>query len=172
MTILVGITNGEIIHMGADRGASDEESILPLRKPKVNIRGDWIYAHSGSLGTGQLMHCITMPDVEDYDPFIVLRMNIVEELKSAVESFGSDSPEHAAEFLIGAKGRLFELSTADWGVAEVEESALGSGGAFGLGSLYSTKDYKGLPAYRVQTAIESAIHYSPTCLGPIDILYL
>ena len=173
VTCIVGITDGESVYIGSDRGASDDESILSLKKPKVYIRGDWIFAYSGSLGTGQLMQCITMPDLNDGDdPFIILRLDIVDALKGAIDSYGTDHSDHAADFLIGAKGRLFELSTADWGVAEVEETALGSGGAFALGSLFSTKDTYSNPMMRMTYALNAAITYSPTCQGPIDILYL
>lgn len=173
MTIIIGIAKGDTVYIGADRGASDGESIVSLSRPKVRVRGDWIYAYSGSLGTGQLMDCITIPDIDDQDPFILLRLDIVEALKDAIESYGTANEEHHAEFLIGAKGRLFEFSTADWGVAEIEETALGSGGAFALGSLHTTKQYEvALPTYRIEQALNAAITYSPTCQGPIDILFL
>lgn len=173
MTCIVGIASEDKVYIGSDRGASDGESIISLAKPKVYIRGDWIFAYSGSLGTGQLMQCITIPDIDDQDPFIVLRLDIVEALKNAMESFGTPDNEHASDFLIGAKGRLFELSTSDWGVAEVEESALGSGGAFALGSLHTTKQFPvATPTYRIEQALNAAITCSPTCQGPIDILYL
>jgi len=172
MTCIVGISDKDTIYIGADRGASDDDSIVSLLKPKVYIKGDWIFGYSGSLGTGQLMQCITMPDVsEDEDPFIVLRMDIVEALKVAIDSYGNDSSDHAADFIIGCKGRLFEFSTEDWGVAEVKEVAIGSGGAFALGSLFSTSDIDN-PIVRLTIAIEAAITYSPSCQGPTDILYL
>jgi len=172
VTCIVGITNGKNVYIGGDRGASDEESIVSLTKPKVYVRGDWIFAYSGSLGTGQLMQCITMPEVEELDPFIVLRMDIVQELKSAIESFGTGDSDHTAEFLIGCKGRLFELSTADWSVAEVNETALGSGGAFAMGSLHTTYSYNIPIEERIELALDSAITYSPTCQGPMDILHI
>lgn len=170
MTVIAGIAKDNIVYIGADRGASDEDSIVSLLSPKVYIRGDWIFGYSGSLGTGQLMQCIVMPDIlEGEDPFIVLRMDIVEALKVAIDSYGNDSSDHAADFIIGCKGRLFEFSTEDWGVAEVKEVAIGSGGAFALGSIYSTSHIDN-PIVRLRTAIESAITYSPSCQGPIDIL--
>lgn len=173
MTCIIGIAHEGHVYIGGDRSASDGESIVSLTTPKVYIRGDWIFAYSGSLGSGQLMQCITIPDIDDQDPFIILRMDIVEALKSAIDTYGTSNEEHAAEFLIGSKGRLFELSTADWGVAEVKETSLGSGGAFAMGSLHTTSQFPvATPLYRIEQALDAAITYSPTCQGPIDILML
>ena len=91
-------------------------------------------------------------------------------MRSAIDLYGSHDPEHSSEFIIGTQGRLFELSTADWSVAEVNETALGSGSPFALGSLYTTKDFPATHEFRINMAIEAAITYSPSCQGWVDIL--
>ena len=63
---------------------------------------------------------------------------------------------------------MFEFNTGDWGVAEITECSIGSGGNFALGSLYTSIDSD--PMDRIELALEAAIAYSPTCQGPIDIL--
>lgn len=173
MTCIVGISDGKNVYMGADRGASDDVTIVSLSQPKVKVKGDWIYGYSGSLGNGQLFDLIDLPPVaKDEDPFKILRLDIVEELKSIIESHGSDKDENATDFLIGCKGRLFEMSTSDWGVLEVTEVAIGSGGNFALGSLHTTYNIPIPIRERIEHALGAAITYSPTCQGPIDILYL
>lgn len=169
MTVIVGITSGKHIYMGADRGASDEESIVSLSRPKIQIKDGWIFGYSASLGTGQLMEIIDLPIPND-DVYRLIRKDIVSELKSAIEDYGSSDSDHTADFLIGAKGMLFEFNTSDWSVAEVKETAVGSGGPFALGSLYTSKHL--LVEDRIDLAVHSAIQYSPTCQGPIDILKL
>jgi hypothetical protein len=74
------------------------------------------------------------------------------------------------DILIGIRGRLFELSPVDWSVAEVLETAIGSGGDFALGSLHTTKEFPATPEFRIEYALNAAIAYSPNCQGPIDIL--
>jgi ATP-dependent protease HslVU (ClpYQ) peptidase subunit len=173
VTCIVAMVDNNSIYMGADRGASDDDSIVSLSNPKVYIKGDWIFGFSGSLGTGQLMQCITLPIVKDTDDvFVIVRTTIVKLLKDAIDIYGSESSDHTADFLIGCKGRLFEMSTEDWGVVEVDEVAIGSGGAFALGSLYSTKEAYSNAHIRMTYALNAAITYSPTCQGPIDILYI
>lgn len=173
MTCIVGISDGETVYIGADRGASDDVTIVSLSQPKVKVKGDWIYGYSGSLGNGQLFDLIDLPPVaDDEDPFKILRLDIVEDLKSIIESHGSDKEENATDFLVGCKGRLFEMSTADWGVLEVAEVAVGSGGNFALGSLHTTYNIPISIEDRIQHALNAAITYSPTCQGPIDILHI
>jgi ATP-dependent protease HslVU (ClpYQ) peptidase subunit len=171
VTCIVGVASDGKVYMGADRGLSSDHEIVSMTNSKIHIRDKWIFGFSGSLGTGQLMEFINIPILnKGDDPYSILRLLIVEEFKSMVEKYGSlTTPEDHCDFLIGANGRLFEFSTEDWGVAEIKESAVGSGSSFALGSLYSTTHYK-VPEKRVEKAVCSAIHYSPSCQGPIDIL--
>ena len=169
MTVIVGITDGTTVYIGGDRGVSDDVSILSLSRPKVHINNGWVFGYSGSLGVGQLMEIIDMPDAGE-DPYKTLRTDVVSHMRSAIDLYGSHDPEHTSDFIIGTQGRLFELSTADWSVAEVNETALGSGSPFALGSLHTTKDFPATPGFRIEMALNAAITCSPTCQGGIDIL--
>ena len=171
MTCIVGIANGTNVYIGADRSASDDITIVPMCRPKVHIKNDYVFAYAGSFGTGQLMEML--PFNYDYDdPYYSIRLSLVEDLKKAIDSFGSTSEEDYTQFLIGTKGRLFELSTADWSVIEVKESAIGSGNNIALGSLYTTSSIYTDSSIRIQLAIEAAIQYSPSCSGPVDIKFV
>lgn len=172
MTCIVGIADGVNVYIGSDRSASDDITITSMCRPKVHIKNDFIFAYAGSFGTGQLMEMIVDLDITHDDPYLTIRLFMVEQMKKAIDAFGSTSEENVAQFLIGCKGRLFEFSTDDWSVIEVEESAVGSGGAIALGSLYTTKSIYTDHSIRIRMALEAAIHYSPTCVGPIDVLCL
>ena len=177
MTCIVGIAYEGTVYIGSDRGASDGDSILSMCRPKVHVKQDWIFGYAGDLGTAQLLEFADLPILEeDEDPYKVLRLDVVEELRSLIESHGTmpnDKEDNSASFLIGAKGRLFELSTSDWSVVEVYETAIGSGGTFALGSLHTTSQFPvALPTYRIEQALNAAITLSPTCQGPTDILML
>ena len=175
MTCIVGISDKGKVYIGGDRGASDGSAIISLVTPKVYIRDEWIFGYAGSMGIGQIMQIITIPILkEKEDPFIVLRMDIVDQFKSIMDSQGiSITEDNDTDILIGIRGRLFEFSPADWSVAEVKETAIGSGGNFALGSLYTSSLYTNiLPIERIESALDAAITYSPSCQGPIDILSL
>ena len=82
---------------------------------------------------------------------------------SKIKEFEDDS-----DILIGAKGRLFEITTSDFGVIELTQAAIGTGYQYALGSLHSTV---GQPALdRIASAMGAAVTHSPQCMGPIDIL--
>jgi len=100
-------------------------------------------------------------------------MDIVDQFKSIMDSQGiSITEDNDTDILIGCRGRLFEFSPADWSVAEVLETAIGSGGNFALGSLYTSSIYNIPIVERIEYALKAAITYSPSCQGPIDVLSL
>lgn len=171
MTCIVGISTSSNVYIGGDRSASDEQCIVPMCRPKVHNINGWVFGYAGSIGIGQLLEFINFPS-DVIDPYKTLRIDIVEQYKKAIESFGTSDDEAYAEFLIGYDDLLFEFNTSDWGVLQVKESAVGSGYNIALGSLYTTSIYLDYPpSTRVSTALDAAIKYSPSCLGPIDIVY-
>ena len=175
MTCIVGIAQEGSVYIGGDRGASDGSAIVSLATPKVYIRDEWIFGYAGSMGIGQIMQIINIPILqEDDDPFLILRMDMVDAFKSMMDIQGTSINEDSdTDFLIGCRGRLFEFSPSDWSVAEINETAIGSGGNFALGSLHTTSQYEAAsPIYRIEQALNAAIAYSPTCQGPMDIIYI
>jgi ATP-dependent protease HslVU (ClpYQ) peptidase subunit len=171
MTVIVGITDGTTVYIGGDRGASDEISIVSLYRSKVNINNNWVFGYAGSLGIGQLMEIIDMPSAEGKDPYKVLRTEVVSHMRNAIELYSVVDNEYSADFIIGTQGRLFELGTSDWSVAEVIETSIGSGSQFALGSLHTTKAFPAAtPEFRINMALEAATTYSPYCQGEVDIL--
>jgi len=172
MTVLVGIANGANVYIGADRAASDGDSIVSMSRPKVHKNNGWVFGYAGSIGTGQLMEFIDFPDPNAEDVYKLVRLDIVSSLKNLIDEYGKADDEQSAEFLIGANGRLFEFNTSDWGVTEIYETAGGSGNQIALGSLYtsflSTTDIE----QRMELALTAAITYSPSCQGPYDIEFI
>jgi hypothetical protein len=105
----VGISNEGNVYIGGDRGASDGSSIVSLSTPKVCIRDEWIFGYAGSMGIGQIMQIINIPLLqEDDDPFLVLRMDVVDAFKSMMDIQGlSITEDNDTDILIGCRGRLF-----------------------------------------------------------------
>jgi ATP-dependent protease HslVU (ClpYQ) peptidase subunit len=172
MTCIVGIVDEGITYIGGERAASDGSSILSSTRPKVAVRNGWVYGYAGGYGIGQLLDYIFLPDHTD-DIYKTLRLDVSTKYKEAIEAFSKMDDETTV--LIGREGRLFELTPADWSVIEINETAIGSGGNFALGSLYTSKylndnSMSTSPEMRVALALHSAIEYSPMCQGPVDIL--
>jgi hypothetical protein len=169
VTCIVGLVHDNTIYMGGDRSASDDSSIVSMIKPKVCIRDEWIYGYAGTIGIGQLINYIDLPSPEG-DIEKLIRLDICESLKTMIDSHARDTENEDTGFLIGAKGRLFEFNVGDWGVLEVDQSSIGSGNQIAFGSLYTSIDNN--PIDRIGMAVGAAITYSPSCQGPIDIIYI
>lgn len=169
MTCIVGIARDGIVYIGGDRGASDPYAILPLYRPKVKQCGEYLIGFAGSLGIGELAHYIDLPPIgKNIEK--TLRTSLVKSLKNAIEEYGNAShiDDNSTDWLIGVQGRLFEVSSEDWSVAEYQESSIGSGNAIALGSLHTSRNWKDQEK-RIRYALDAAVEISPSCLGPIDI---
>lgn len=166
MTCIVGIVDNGTIYIGGDRSASDEVSIISMKQPKVYVRDEWIYGYAGTIGEGQWMNYIDLPSPEG-DVERIIKTKVANLLHENMDNCNSESD---TSFIIGARGRLFEFSIQDWGVIEVEETSIGSGHQIAFGSLYTSIGRE--PIERIGTALGAAITYSPSCQGPIDILYI
>lgn len=173
MTIIAGVAHEGKVYMAADRGMSDKGFIGSIVNHKIAKVGDLLIGYSSSMGSGQLAHLCQYP-APRYDNLEGwLRIDFCDALQKAAELFKIDinTPENGVDFLVGVGGRVFEVSTEDWSVAEYDQIATGSGFAYALGSLYSTRDWED-PRKRVREAVKAAIQYSPSCQGPIDTLVL
>lgn len=173
MTAIVSLVHDNIIYIGGERAASDNESILSSAKAKVGIRDNLIYGYAGTYGIGQLIEIIDLPPLEG-DPFIYIKTIMVGELKKAIDLYSKDSMDNDTTWIIGCQSTegasLYEVSSSDWSVIEITMTAIGGGSQFCLGSLYTSIDKD--PIERIGLALGAAITYSPHCQGPIDILML
>jgi ATP-dependent protease HslVU (ClpYQ) peptidase subunit len=170
VTVIVGIARDGIVYMGGDRSASDGNIVLPLNRPKVKQCGEYLIGFAGSMGIGEIAHYIDMPPIgKNIEK--TLRTSFVKGLKNAIEEYGNAShlEDNSTDWLIGIHGRLFEISSQDWGVCEFIESSIGSGNAIALGSLHTSKNWKDQEK-RIKYSLDAAVEISPSCSGPIDIL--
>lgn len=170
MTCIVGIAKDGNVYIGGDRGASDSYTILPLSRPKVKKCGELLIGYSGSMGIGELAHYIDIPPIGNKNIEKTLRTVFVKALKNAIEEYGNAShlDDNSTDWLIGVNGRLFEIASEDWSVAEFAESSIGSGNTIALGSLHTTRSWKDQEK-RIKYSLQAAVEISPSCSGPIDI---
>lgn len=173
MTCIVAISDSGHVYMGGERGNSDSMCVVSSTRPKIFDMGQYLIGYAGNSGIGQAICYNFIPPVLKSSK---IDEHMIKLFIPALRSFFKDNEidlpdkedEHA-DILVGIKGRVYEISTQDFQCIEYNEVATGSGMLYALGSLHTSKS---LPAKeRVHIAIESAITYSPTCQGPIDILY-
>jgi ATP-dependent protease HslVU (ClpYQ) peptidase subunit len=174
MTCIVAISDNGKVYMGGDRGHSDSHTLVSSTQPKIFDVGSYLIGYCGNSGIGQAViynfqypavgktHNIDRHMLKVFIP--ALRLFFKEnDIKIP------DSDDDNAGFIIGVKGRVYEIDISDFQCVEYEEVSIGSGSSYAYGSLYTSID---LPAKaRVEKAIQAATNYSPTCKAPIDILY-
>lgn len=170
MTCIAGIAKDGIVYIGGDRGISDPYTILTLTRPKIKQCGEYLIGFAGSLGIGELAHYIDLPIIGNKNVEKTLRTLFVKALKNAIEEYGNAShiDDNSTDWLVGVQGRLFEISSEDWSVAEIDETAIGSGNNIALGSLHTTRSWKDQEK-RIRYSLNAAVDISPSCSGPIDI---
>jgi ATP-dependent protease HslVU (ClpYQ) peptidase subunit len=163
--------------MGADSGASDDNIILPVKDHKIVRNGKFLIGYAGDPGLGQLLHSIDLPDptnVKQENLLKFMRLSFAKTYKDAVDYYSphpansKEDDESGVAALIAVKGRLFEFDSGDFQLNEFDECAIGSGANFAFGVLYATAGYKDNKK-RIQKALDCAIQYSPSCLGPTYI---
>jgi hypothetical protein len=173
MTCIVGIADNDGVTIGGERAASTEDTILSTSRAKVGIRGDIVYGYSGTIGIGQMIEIIDLPPLKDTDTFVYIKTVLVRNLKKSIDAYGGKEKEDQdTSWLIGCRGKLYELHHADWDLIEFKETSLGGGAPIALGSLYTSSIGEYTTLDRVGLALGAAITYSPSCQGPVDILTL
>lgn len=174
MTIIVAVSNEKGYYMAGDRGASEDNLILPLASPKVWKAGPYLFGYYGNLDGEKIMYNFQppAPRKRDLDKFMLNEFSRA--LKACYDEtfvFAPDNKEAEFGMIIAVNGKLYEHDAATMSMTrfETEYLAVGSGAEYAYGSLFSTDVWKD-GKRRVRMAVESAIKYSTSCLGPVDIV--
>ena len=173
MTCIVALSDNGKVYMGGDRGHSDSHTLVSSTQPKIFDTGSYLIGYAGNSGIGQaVVYNFEYPAVGKTHN---IDRHMLKVFIPALRSFFKDndikipdSEDDNAGFIVGVKGRVYEIDISDFQCIEYEEVSIGSGSGYAYGSLYSTKDYE--PLDRIRQGLEAAIKYSPSCQGPIDIL--
>jgi ATP-dependent protease HslVU (ClpYQ) peptidase subunit len=166
MTCIVGLKTEDGIYIGGDSAVSTGDNLVQtMADPKVWTKGQFIFGYAGTLRAGQIIkYNFKIPPICDRDSMEYLVIGFVDAMRKTLKKAGAAKEENKEEeqsnqFLIGYKGRLFEIDEG-YGVCEVadEFTAIGSGTEYALGSLQTTKGLE--PDYRIIKALEAAAHFT------------
>lgn len=166
MSCVVGLLNNGSIYMGADGVATtDEGEKRPIIADKIFKNKNYLMGFTGSVRTGQLAAPKFLnPPSNIYDLPDALRELLIEKGSLLI----NDSQQHlqSCNFLVGYQGRLFEI-LSDFQLNEIRGNftAIGSGGTYAMGSLFSTKKWKS-PINRITSALEAASYFDGSCGKP------
>ena len=173
MTCIAVVRQDKAVYMAGDRGASTEDSILTLKAPKVFKIGPYLFGYAGTMDGERMRHNFKPPVPKtnvNLEKFMYTDFLI--SLRNFYENWWVDiSKESDFGMLIAFKGRIFEHNAFDMSLTEYDEDylAMGSGSDFALGSLWTTQHQKN-GKRRAQLAVEAAVKYSTSCIGPVDVV--
>ena len=160
------------IYMAGERGASDDGTILALSSPKVWKLGPYLIGYAGSMDGERIRYNFNpyVPDIKDTDKF--MQTKFIKQLRAFYNDFWVDtSKEGDLGLIIAVRGNIYEHSSADMSLSKytLPYLAMGSGAEYAYGYLNATEKSKD-PRKRVVGAVNAAIKFSPSCMGPIDVV--
>jgi ATP-dependent protease HslVU (ClpYQ) peptidase subunit len=174
MTCIAALKANGKVYMAGERGASTEDTILHLTKPKIKSIGPYVIGFAGSMDGQKIYYSFDPPKPypeEDLDAF--MNTKFLKYLREFYDDWWVDTAKDSElSLLIGIKDKLYEHNASDMSLNEFSSPfvSIGSGAHFAMGYLSATSITKTTPEKRVEGAVKTAIKFSPTCSGTVDIL--
>jgi len=174
MTCIVGVTHKGRVYMGGDSAGVSGLDLTVRKDQKVFPNGEFAIGFTSSFRMGQILQYVFIPPEivagESLSAFIVSRFipAVRDTFKREGFTYVESSREHGGCFLVGVRGRLFQIDS-DFQVGESIDAfaAIGCGPAYAYGSLHSTT---GAPGKRIMSALEAAAHFSAGVVGPFNMV--
>lgn len=174
MTCVVGLVDQGRVWMGGDSAGVAGWDLEVRRDPKVFRRGPFLIGYTTSFRMGQLLQfSLDVPDhPEGMDPYEYMVRYFVDAARRCFKDGGyaekKNEVESAGNYLVGYRGRIFELE----GSYQVGESvagfaAVGCGDQVAKGALFATPHLN--PRPRVRQALRAAERFSAGVRGPFTI---
>jgi ATP-dependent protease HslVU (ClpYQ) peptidase subunit len=174
MTVIVGLVDGGKVYMGGDSSAISGDWLAIRKDVKVFKRGEFLIGFTTSFRMGQLLaHALVPPAPNDgEDIFAFMVTSFVDAIRDCFKAGGyarkTAEAEEAGVFLVGLRGRLFEIES-DYQVGESLHgyASVGAGCSYALGSLFTSGHLP--PRDRVEVALNAAEALCPNVRGPFII---
>jgi ATP-dependent protease HslVU (ClpYQ) peptidase subunit len=173
MTCIVGLKANGKVYLAGERGASNEESIMHLTKPKIHKIGPYLVGFAGTMEGQRLSYTFDPPkphDDEDLDAF--MHTKFLKYLRDFYDEWWIDTGKDSElSMIIGIKDKLYEHNSEDMSMNDysIGYVSIGSGSSYAMGYMYGLTSFEN-PEKAVEGAVKAAIKFSPTCSGTIDIL--
>lgn len=162
--------------MGADSAGVSGLSLSVRADVKAFCKGPYVFGFTDSFRMGQLIrYQLDVPAPKEMVSSEFMCTVFIDALRRCLKEGGwaeqDKDRENGGNFLVGVRGRLFEVYS-DYQVAEYVApfAATGCGQDLILGSLHSTSGPGWSPEQRLTTALEAAEHFSAGVCGPFTII--
>jgi len=179
MTCIVGLKHNGIIYMGGDSAGVDDNYGLVIRNDqKVFKKDGFIFGFTSSFRIKQLLrYCfISPPHHPSRDVYEYMVGDFVNAIRICLKDGGfatkKDEEEKGGQFLVGYRGRLFNIeSNYQVGESVFDFDSCGCGYTYALGALHVltwTKIKE--PKAVVKKALETAQQFSAGVREPFHII--
>lgn len=160
MTCIVGVTHKGRVYMGGDSAGVSGLDLTVRKDQKVFPNGEFAIGFTSSFRMGQILQYVFIPPEivagESLSAFMVSRFipAVRDTFKREGFTYVESSREHGGCFLVGVRGRLFQIDS-DFQVGESIDAfaAIGCGPAYAYCSLHSTT---GAPGKRIRVEVQWA----------------
>jgi hypothetical protein len=183
MTCIVGVEGGDRVLIGGDSAGVNDDDLLVVRADEKVFSlagGEFVLGFTDSFRMGQLLrYSLRLPRRETReaaygsDPDRFMATTFVDAVRACLKKGGfarkEDEAESGGTFLVGWRGRLYEVND-DYQVGRSVSgySAVGGGAEIAFGALHATNDAD--PAQRVERALQAASAHSATVRPPFVVL--
>ena len=180
MTCIVGLIDDGKVYMGGDSAGIAGYNLSIRADEKVFQNGPFLMGFTTSFRMGQLLRYKLEPPKHPFDDdgklidtYKFMATAFIDSVRKCLKDGGyaqkDKEQEWGGTFLVGYKGRLFEIE-GDYQVGESVDKfkAVGCGQQIALGNLCATKGKQ--PKERVDAALKAAEKYSAGVRGPFAIL--
>jgi hypothetical protein len=184
MTCIAGISlsNGEVWIAGDSAGTNASSQQTLYREGKVfvvrNAHGDEFLLGCGTSFRMMdlLRYTLVPPPYEEEELHRYMVVGFVEAVRACLEAGGwarkEANREEGGTFLVGFRGRLFEISP-DYQICEalIGYHAIGTGDDLALGALFATQGNRD-PQNRLMLALQAAAYHNSDVREPFVIQHL
>lgn len=173
MTCIAGLVHDGEVYIGGDSAGIAGYHLVPRADAKVFRNGPYLIGFTSSFRMGQILRYeVVLPEPASGDLMRHMVTQFIPAVRAALTEHGwaekNNEREAGGTFLVGVKGRLFEIND-DHQVGEslADFAAVGCGATYAMGAMAVTK---GDPERRVLRALKVAERFSAGVRGPFVVM--
>lgn len=176
MTCIAGLVHEGKVYIGGDSAGVAGYYLTVRADAKVFRNGPFLMGFTSSFRMGQLLHYKLRvpahhPDTDIYEYMVTTFIDTVRQcLRDGGYATNDKGEESGGTFLVGYRGRLFEINS-DYQVGEALDgyAAVGCGGEVAQGVMFATIGDYHSPEDRIRLALEAAERHSVGVRRPFRI---
>jgi ATP-dependent protease HslVU (ClpYQ) peptidase subunit len=171
MTCIIGVVENNKVYIGGDSAGVAGHQIQIRSDEKVFVNGPFVMGFTTSFRMGQLLRYVFKPPVQSCDDDMQFMVkDFIPEIKKCFKEGGFGKDDAGGSFLVGYKGKLFEIH-GDFQVALLADNiaSVGCGADEALGAMYAMKGMDCSPAEKIIKALEIVCHLNSGVRPPFVV---